>query len=336
MNDNEPYIIETPQGEPATSRSFPVGAQLIILGLILAFIFAGYFVPKTIALLKHSDTTAALSQSEGVVESTPATKGADFTVGQLKARSVHVLDVTKGETIYAKNPDEVLPLASITKLMTALTTYELIPDDKSVTISSAAAGQLSGGGMAPGEKFKAKELADFALISSYNSAAYTLATAVGELLGDRDPVAQFVAAMNIKSSEIGLTKHEYLNPTGLDESLTKAGAYGTARETSKLVEYILKNYPQILTPTITPATRLYNQNGDFHEARNTNSILSEIPNLMGSKTGYTDLAGGNLTIVFDAGYNRPIIITVLGSTHSERFADVEKLIKASQEYVKQN
>jgi D-alanyl-D-alanine carboxypeptidase len=97
------------------------------------------------------------------------------------------------------------------------------------------------------------------------------------------------------------------------------------------MEYILLNHPEILTPTVTEYTRLYNQSGDFHEAYNTNDILTDIPNLLGSKTGYTDLAGGNLTIAFDAGYNRPIIVTVLGSSRNERFSDIKKLVAAVEE-----
>ncbi len=79
--------------------------------------------------------------------------------------------------------------------------------------------------------------------------------------------------------------------------------------------------------------RIYNTDGEYHDAINTNDIVSRIPNLIGSKTGYTDLAGGNLTVAFDAGFDRPIIITVLGSSREERFTDVLKLVNAVQEAV---
>jgi D-alanyl-D-alanine carboxypeptidase (penicillin-binding protein 5/6) len=233
--------------------------------------------------------------------------------------------------LFEKNPDQELPLASITKLMTALVAYELVPDNTLVTISNAAAAQQSGGNLAAGEIYKVKDLADFALISSHNSAAYTLAGSVGELLGEEDTVSQFIAAMNIRADELNLSSLDYSNPTGLDISATEAGATGSARDTTFLMEYILLNNPEILTPTVKPYTRLYNQNGDYHDAQNTNNILTEVPNLLGSKTGYTDLAGGNLTIAFDAGYNRPVIITVLGSTRNERFDDVKKLIVGVQQ-----
>jgi D-alanyl-D-alanine carboxypeptidase (penicillin-binding protein 5/6) len=121
-----------------------------------------------------------------------------------------------------------------------------------------------------------------------------------------------------------------LNPTGLDISAEEAGAYGTARDVSFLLEYIVKNHPAILEPTKSNKTLLYNTVGGFHEAKNTNNIVNQIPNLIGSKTGYTDLAGGNLTVVLDIGFNHPVIITVLGSTIDGRFSDVSKLIEVVQ------
>jgi D-alanyl-D-alanine carboxypeptidase len=220
-------------------------------------------------------------------------------------------------------------LASITKLMTALVAYELVEDDTPITISASAAAEQSGGTLRPGEVFKVKELADFALVTSYNSAAYMLSDAVGQLLGEGNGVEQFAAGMNIKAEELGLLSMKYYNATGLDVSSSMAGAYGSARDVSLLVDHIYTKYPEILRPTTAPRTRLYNSLGQFHEANNTNEIITEIPNLLGSKTGYTDLAGGNLTIIFDAGFNHPIAITVLGSTRTERFNDMKKLITAT-------
>jgi D-alanyl-D-alanine carboxypeptidase len=103
---------------------------------------------------------------------------------------------------------------------------------------------------------------------------------------------------------------------------------------SFLMEYIVENHPEILTSTTLPQTRVYNEVGQYHEAENTNDIVLQIPNIIGSKTGYTDLAGGNLTIAFDAGFNRPIVVTVLGSTRYGRFADVKALVDAVEEALK--
>ena len=97
-----------------------------------------------------------------------------------------------------------------------------------------------------------------------------------------------------------------------------------------LFEYALKNYPEVLE-----ATRYKNlhfaSTEKIYSVENTNVIVDQIPNLIASKTGYTDLAGGNLIIAFDAGLGRPIIITVLGSTEEGRFADVLKLVEATKQ-----
>jgi D-alanyl-D-alanine carboxypeptidase len=335
MIEEERYIIEEPEEvtpeEGSTPGRFPVRTQLLLLASLMLLLFAGVVIPKTLALLSNDAHQAEIRGSTEVTsEKNTGLTPKKIENISLRADSVYVWDVIGQRALYEKKPDQVLPLASITKLMTALVVYELVADNTPVTISRAAAAQQSGGSLKAGETFKVKELADFALISSYNSAAYTLASTVGELLGEGDPMAQFIAAMNIQADELNLKTLKYKNPTGLDISTTEAGAVGSARDTSFLMEYILLNYPEILTPTVTEHTRLYNQKGDFHEAFNTNTILADIPNLLGSKTGYTDLAGGNLTIAFDAGFNRPIIVTVLGSTHSERFSDVKKIVAAVQ------
>lgn len=340
MIEEEPFIIETPEADtvleedkPVPSNAFPVKTQLLLIGAFLLLIFAGFVVPKTLALLDTRNNQAEVQATNPVENTEVATAPQKIEAIKINATSAYVWDVVGQRVLFEKNPDKELPLASITKLMTALVAYELVPDNTLVTISSAAAAQQSGGSLEAGEVYKVKELADFALISSYNSAAYTLAASVGELLGEEDAVTQFIAAMNIRAEELNLTSLKYTNPTGLDVSATVAGATGNARDTTFLMEYILLNNPEILTPTVTEYTRLYNQNGDYHDAHNTNNILADIPNLLGSKTGYTDLAGGNLTIAFDAGYNRPVIVTVLGSTRNERFSDVKKLVDEVQKTI---
>lgn len=311
-----------------TKTNFPVLPHLMVLGAILFGLFATIIVPKTLSMLDTKDDVLVIASAPAPNLTLPAAVGA-FDEINLKAKAAYVWDITRQKELFTKNPNESLPLASITKLMTALVSYEIIPDTTPVTITSQAAAQQSGGTLQAGEVFKTRDLANFALISSYNSAAFTLAASVGALLGNNDPAGQFVAGMNIKAEDLGLKSLRFYNPTGLDISATEAGAYGSAKDVSLLVEYILLNYPEILNPTVKTHTRLYNSKGEYHEADNTNDIVAEIPNLLGSKTGYTDLAGGNLTIVFDVGFDHPIVITVLGSTHEERFSDVKKLIAAT-------
>lgn len=307
------------------SRKFPVLTSLVIISGLLLALFSTLLFPKILILFGNQ--TEPINKVIPLPDVTNTTSSLDkFKALSLEAKHIYVWDSTNQSVLYEKNSEERWPLASITKLMTTLVSYEIVDDDTLVSISKAAANQESGGYFREGETFKAKKLADFALVSSFNSAAYALADAVGSKLGDKDPVTLFVTAMNIRAKELGLNSLQFNNPTGLDVSTTLAGSYGSAKDVSLLVDYIHKNYPEILLPTINSQARLYNTAGEYHDGNNTNDIITDIPNVLGSKTGYTDLAGGNLTIIFDSGYNHYIVITLLGSTLNGRFSDMKKII----------
>jgi len=125
---------------------------------------------------------------------------------------------------------------------------------------------------------------------------------------------------------------DIIEASGTPNEILKGGAYGSARDMALLFAYTLKNYPEILE-----ATRYNNlefkSDAEKYEAGNTNIFVNKIPNIIASKTGYTDLAGGNLVIAFDAGINRPIIISILGSTQDDRFEDALKLASATISYI---
>ena len=139
--------------------------------------------------------------------------------------------------------------------------------------------------------------------------------------------------MNIRASQLGLPRTHFNNATGLDVSTREAGGYSTAREVSFLMEYIITHYPNVTDLTKVDVTTVKNEEGAFHAVSNTNEVVNNIEGLIASKTGYTTLAGGNLVIAFDAGFNRPIIVTVLGSTHENRFTDVLNLSERARQYV---
>lgn len=330
MSEPDEYIIETflPE-EPRKEKRFPVVTQLALLGLILVAIFGVTYAPKFMNGQKPGTNqkaaeSAPLVIAENTIQTIPVLENI-----HLEAKSAYVYDVRAKRALYGKDPDAVLPLASITKLMTALIAHELVASNKTVVIPKAAISQSGSSGLSEGERFTTAALSKYAVLASSNDAAYALASAVGAVIDDKkNPNQTFVKTMNIRATELGLPHLHFLNPTGLDMSETEAGAVGTAREISFLMEYIVNNYPEILTPTTAQSARVYNTDGAYHDAENTNPIIGDIPNLLGSKTGYTDLAGGNLTIAFDAGFNRPIIITVLGSSYDGRFTDVKKLVEA--------
>jgi D-alanyl-D-alanine carboxypeptidase len=310
---------------------FPILAQLSILGFVLLLIFGSIFV------LPDNDKNILVSEAENRYPELGATLVPQKIEEDLslKAKAVYVWDVRSQRALYTKNPDESLPIASITKLMTALLAHELVNEDESAVVPKSAVTEGRSNGLSLGESFNIQALQKLALVASYNDAAYTLGASVGALLGEGDPTNLFVQGMNIRADELGLESLEFKNTTGLDISAVEPGATGSARDVTFLMEFLINNYPDIISVTKLPASRTYNQTGEYHDVENTNDVVSKIPNLIASKTGYTDLAGGNLTIAFDLGYNHPIIITVLGSTRTERFTDVLSLIEAVRATVRE-
>lgn len=318
MNNNEQH------------QPLPIIAQLGVLFLI----FGGMFV----TLFFLQDSTPAQEQlvaSPSNIEQLPAVAATPQKIDSvnLGATAAFVWDINQQRALYSKNANDTLPLASITKLMTTLLTYELFDPKTRASLPLTAILQSGDSGLVAGEEFTTGDLQELALISSSNDAAFALGAAAGSALGNQNPTDQFITGMNIRAEELGLDSMVFKNTTGLDLSITEPGSVGTAKDVSFLMEYIIKNYPELLDSTTQQNTRVYNENGEYHDAFNTNELVGRIPTLLGSKTGYTDLAGGNLTIAFDLGLNRPIVITVLGSTRDGRFDDVEALVKAVQNSV---
>jgi D-alanyl-D-alanine carboxypeptidase len=137
----------------------------------------------------------------------------------------------------------------------------------------------------------------------------------------------------VRAKELGLTHTIFKNPTGLDLSPTEPGAVSSARDVALLLEYLITNYPDIVNGTTAEEARIYAENGVYYDIENTNNIVRDIDGIIASKTGYTDLAGGNLVIAFDVALGRTIVVVVLGSTYTGRFTDVQSLADAARSYI---
>lgn len=258
-----------------------------------------------------------------------------FAQVELEAKSVIVWDVVNQRELFAKNPDLPLPLASLTKVMTAVTAKDLLPDNERVIITKEDLAPEGDSKLVVGDSWSAKDLRDFTLLTSSNDGALALAAVAEATETNPEAKAKFIEEMNSTAAKIGLNNSKFFNEHGLDREADRGGAYGSAKDMASLFEYTLKNQPEILE-----ATRYKNLVFESAEkkyiAENTNEIINDIPNVIASKTGFTDLAGGNLVVAFDAGLNRPIIISVLGSSEEGRFNDVQKLVAASLKYIHDN
>lgn len=325
--------------EEQGKNTIPVFQQLSLLAVVLLLIFGTALSPTYLKKYFLQEPVKTQStQSATVIENTNNKENQTkaFEDVSITGKAAYVWDINNQRVLFKKNEGEQLPLASVTKLMTALVAQELMDENDTVSVDETALRQDGDSGLLQGETFQRMTLNDMVLMSSSNDGAYALASAAGALLSSDNPATAFVHAMNIRAQEIGLHETYFKNPTGLDISKTDGGAYGSARDMAFLMEYIVLHHPDLLTYTTEDTTRIYDQTGEFfHDAENTNYYIDSIPGIIGSKTGYTDLAGGNLVVAFDAGLNRPIVVSVLGSTYQDRFLDVLALVSESQKYVEQ-
>jgi len=313
----------------------PLNRELLQTRLVLiAFILVSLTSVIVLGLANlNSGSLVAIKAKANTTTNSPV-QTTVFPYQVVLAQAVVVYDINNQKVLFAKNADTVLPLASLTKLMTVLVTAEQIPLKTLVTIPDLNFNLESfNPNLIAGEKWHLKDLIDFTLVSSSNDGARALALVT--MAKTQNPEINFVTAMNNRRQSLGLTDLRFYNETGLDESPNLAGAYGSALAISKLNAYLVTKYPELIEATnkklIYPKISGY----QIHPALNTNPIIGNLPGLLSSKTGYTLLAGGNLSIVFQAGLNRPIAITVLGSSLEGRFSDTEKLVWATLDYLAQ-
>lgn len=243
--------------------------------------------------------------------------------GVLQARSAIVYDAKEGKVLFEKNADDSWPLASLTKLMSTEAILSIKAPDADVSITPDDLKPEGDSGLVVGDVWSLKNLLTFGLIVSSNDAMAAAAASAG--------TTSIIQKMNETASTLGLMHTSFSNPTGLDIDVEaqEAGAYGSARDVGLLAADFLKKYPAFFNATVSPKTEIV-VGGKTVEAVPTALPILDIPGLLGAKTGYTDLAGGNLVAAFDLEIGHPVVAVVLGSTYEGRFADIRTLIEATR------
>lgn len=254
----------------------------------------------------------------------------------LTAEAVFVWDMRNQQVLFERDPDTERPLASVTKLMTALVASEMVNlSEQEVTITRQHLEAYGNSGLAVNQTWALQDLISFMLMTSANDAARAVASASSTSESDGYYSKAFIEQMNQTAKDLGLESTYFFNPSGLDLNETLiSGGYGTARDIAHLFAHIINTNLDILEPT-TKSTQIFeSRDGLVHTARNTNTWLSRFDNTLGSKTGYTVLAGGNLVMGFDL--ENPVVIVVMGSTRTGRFQDMQTLYNATQQHFKNN
>jgi len=306
-----------------------------IVGVLLIVLVAVFIVARSSA---QTDSLAAIHEAEIFVEEPEEIIG-PFTNISISGRAAYVLDVNTGEVLYEKNPRDIWPLASITKIATAITAKDVADDADLIRITAAHLGPYGDGQLIPGSHFRLDDLLDYALVSSSNDAARAIADVVGQKLPEEtessaNATVRFVGHMNYLTKKLGLQDTVFFNESGLDvdEEARDPGAVGSAHDVAKLVRHALQTDSSTLEATRADSLTVRTREGNVHTVQNTNGFVGSLPNLLASKTGFTNTAGGNLVVVIDPALNQPVIIVVLGSSREGRFYDVERLSNATMEY----
>lgn len=240
------------------------------------------------------------------------------------AKAAIVYDLATGETLYAKNADAQLPLASLTKMLTVYAAFAELSPTTPITISADAAKLEMPHAFNVGQIFSLSDLARLTLTASLNDGAAAIASATAA----RQSVTpdQMLASA---ASALDLSQTYAVNGSGLDVSDSISGGYGSAYDLARLAGALLAQAPSVAYATTQSSAHAVSEGGTAYTVKNTDPIIGSIPRLLLSKTGFTDLAGGNLALVFDAGIEHPIAIIVLGSSKNDRFTDGTALVAAT-------
>jgi len=236
---------------------------------------------------------------------------------KITATAALVKDSTGGPLFLVRGPDLRWPIASLTKLLTALVAREAFEETQIITLTEAMlAVEGIAGNFAGGEQYSVADLMKAMLVVSSNDAAEAIRTAYDAAYGPGALVDQ----MNNLAQRLGMFNASFADATGLS-ILNQA----TVRDLAILVEYILETNPDIFAITSKKEVVIREiSSGKKRPLLNINPFADET-RFVGGKTGFTDDAGGNLISIF-AYRDHDIIVITLGSADQEkRFLDTELL-----------
>ncbi|HKK22020.1 MAG TPA: serine hydrolase [candidate division Zixibacteria bacterium] len=236
----------------------------------------------------------------------------------LNTKAAILVDYDNGQVLYAKGADEVRPIASISKLVTAMVVIDNNVDlNKEVSITKEDAHRSSRSRLRVGYRFKVLDLMYCALLNSDNRAARALARATSGTYED------FAKEMNRKVKQLGLKNSCFYEPTGLDKRNVS-----TAHEVAKILHYAYE-YPLIkkITSTKRARVKVANRKRTYIQLANTNLLIYSPYKVLSGKTGYIRAADYCLTSLVKNKAGERLTLVVLGVPGDRlRFRVARKLI----------
>jgi D-alanyl-D-alanine endopeptidase (penicillin-binding protein 7) len=238
-----------------------------------------------------------------------------YGIPRLHVKAAYVIDEATGKVLFQKNPDQILPIASLTKLVTAMVLLDTDPDwDRSVEIVPEDVKNSSRSHIRPREEITIRDLIHASIMSSDNVATKALARTCGLTS------AEFVQRMNAKAESLGLTGTHFVEPTGLSEQ-NVATAEGVAR----LLNAASSN--PIVGAIMQKPNYAFSTNRRKHMLVNTNRLLHSSWRVTGGKTGFINEAGYCLATKVEAPTGAAVTAVVLGApSNALRFAEARRIL----------
>jgi len=261
----------------------------------------------------QDQSSSAHSQAGTVGTAKSSSSAAAAPAGPVvTARAYLVGDVSTGEVLMERDGKTVLPVASMSKLITAIAATDTMSPTTTVTITPPEYDVASDTSrIAPGETFTLSEMLYPLLLNSSNVAAEALAST-----SDR---AKFLELMSSYAWEIGMPSTYFADPSGLSPQ-----NQSTAEDFFALARYLYKSRPDILaiTRTVSTSTATTTDHG-AHDFASIHPFVTD-PDFLGGKTGHTPEAGDTMLTILNIG-GRPIAIIVLGADSGSRQSDTQIL-----------
>ena len=236
-------------------------------------------------------------------------------IPRLHAKAAYVVDATSNQVLFEKNPDSLYPVASLTKLMTALVYFQTQPQfDQVVEIMPDDVRHSSRSHIRPHEEITVRDLLHAALMSSDNVATKALVRSSGI------PLDEFVRRMNALADSMNLTGTHFVEPTGLDERNV-----ASAEAIAALLRTAASN--PIVSSIMQKQTYSFASNRKLHRLVSTNRLLKSKWRITGGKTGFINEAGYCFATMVETPSGTEVTAVLLGAPSNRlRFAEARRLL----------
>ena len=238
-----------------------------------------------------------------------------YGIPRLHVKAAYVVDATNNRVLFQKNPERILPIASLTKLMTAMVFLQTNPDwDRVIEMVPEDIRNSSRTRIRAHEEITVRDLIHASLMSSDNAATKALVRTCGI------PFNEFVGRMNLLADSLHLSGTHFVEPTGLDERNVS-----TAQDLARILQVATSS--EVVTGITQKTEYTFVSNKKMHHLVNTNRLLRSQWNITGGKTGFIRESGYCLVTNIKSPSGIDITAVVLGApSNALRFAEARRIL----------